>query len=208
MRSLLLNTVILIFLTTAVIAQEEMHNGKFVVVNGQVLEIMVDDTGDTLYIAKDLEDVSVSSPRSFKDKGEYARYLKFRRYAVKVYPYAKEAIRIFRETEEMASSLNKRKKRRLMRKLQKELKKDFEKPLKHLTKLQGYILVKMIEKELDTPMFTLVKSLRGGFVANYWNLFSKMYGYHLKDGYQPGKDKILDAVLNDFDISYTPPTED
>ena len=90
-----------------------------------------------------------------------------------------------------------------MTRLQKKLKKEFKDPLKKLTKTQGKILIEMIERELDTPFHTLVKNLRGGFTAGYWNTLGKMYGYNLKEGYIPGKDPILDAVLNDFDISYT-----
>ena len=63
-------------------------------------------------------------------------------------------------------------------------------------------MMKMIEKELDTPMFDLIKNLRGSFTANYWHNFGKLYSHDLKEGYVPGQYEILDAVLNDFDISY------
>ena len=60
----------------------------------------------------------------------------------------------------------------------------------------------MIEKELDTSMYDLIKDLRGGFNATYWAGLSNMYGYRLKDGYIEGEDPILDLVLEDFNISY------
>ena len=72
--------------------------------------------------------------------------------------------------------------------------------------MQGKILVKMIERELDTPMFSLVKSIKGRFTAFYWNQFSKLYGYRLKNGYAEGENPILDIVLQDFDIEYDPAT--
>ena len=86
--------------------------------------------------------------------------------------------------------------------LQEDLNEKFEKPLSKLTKLQGKILIKMIERELDKNMFTLIKGLRGKFAAFYWHNASKLYSYDLKEGYQYGKYEILDAVLQDFDISY------
>ena len=98
--------------------------------------------------------------------------------------------------------MKKRKRKKHIKRLQKELKKEFKEPLKKLTKTQGLILVKMIEKELDTPFYKLVKGLRGGMTAAYWNQLGKLYGYQLKDKYTPGEDPILDAVLNDLDISY------
>ena len=62
--------------------------------------------------------------------------------------------------------------------------------------------VKMIERELDRNMYSLVRELRGRFTAFYWHNFGKLYSYDLKEGYQKGKYIILDAVLQDFDISY------
>ena len=61
---------------------------------------------------------------------------------------------------------------------------------------------KMIEKELDKSMFKLIKELRGGWNANYWSAAAGMFGHKLKKGYIPGQDPVLDAVLNDLDISY------
>ena len=164
---------------------------------------MVDECGDTLILAQ-LDDVLVSSFRQFDTKEEYNRYRRYRRYAIKVYPYAVEAIKIFREREQVTEHMKKREARKYTKHLHKDLKEEFTDPLKSLTKTQGKILVKMIERELDTPMYYLIKDLRGGLTAAYWNTASKFFGHKLKDGYVVGEDPILDAVLSDLDISYDP----
>ena len=64
------------------------------------------------------------------------------------------------------------------------------------------MLIKMVEKELHMPFYDLVKDVKGGFSAFYWNEFGKVYGYQLKDGYERGKDYILDSVLDKYDLSY------
>ncbi len=170
-------------------------------VEGRVMTAMIRENGDTL-IMETLDDISITSLRTFKDEADYRKYMKFKRYAAIVYPYAKEAIRIFKETEYLTETMGRRKRKKHIKKLQEELKRDFEAPLQKLTKLQGKIMVKMIEKELDENMYTLIKGLRGRFAAAYWHNASKLYGYDLKEGYQEGKYVILDAVLQDFDISY------
>ena len=63
-------------------------------------------------------------------------------------------------------------------------------------------MIKMIERELDETMYNLLKGVKGRFTAFYWHNFSKLYSYDLKEGYSVGKYIILDAVLQDFDISY------
>lgn len=169
--------------------------------DGETLVKMIGDNGDTILVAK-LDDVSITSPRTFANKDDYKTYLRYRRYAPIVYPYAKQAIRIFRETEMATQEMNKGKRKRYIKKLQKQLKEEFEEPLKKLTKTQGYILQKMIERETGTSLHSSIKDLRGGFTAGYWSTFSRMFGYKLKEGYIEGNDTILDAVLDDFDVSH------
>ena len=35
-----------------------------------------------------------------------------------------------------------------------------------------------------------------------WNAVGKMWGYDLKQGYIEGDDPIMDAIIQDFDISH------
>ncbi len=171
-----------------------------IAINGQLVPALISE-GDTLFLAT-LGNIDVSSPRTFASSGDYLKYLKYRRYAAIVYPYAKEAIRIFREAEYVTATMKKRKRKKFLRKLSKELEREFETPLKGLSKTQGKIMVKMIERELDTKMFDLIKMTQGKFKAFYWNQSSKLYGYRLKHGYVEGQNPILDIVLQDFDISH------
>lgn len=172
-----------------------------VTINGEIYEYILDECGDTIIMAQ-LTEVPISSSRTFENADDYRKYRRYRRYAYDVYPYAAEAIRIFRELEEDTEDMNNRKRRRHIKDLQKQLKEEFEDPLKDLTKLQGMILFKMIEKELDTPMYYLIKDLRNGLTAFYWNTIGSLWGHHLKDGYVRGVDPILDMVLDDIDLTY------
>ena len=142
----------------------------------------------------DLDNVSITALRTFANDEEYRKYQRFRNYAAKVYPYAKEAIRIFRELEYASQHMSKREQKKRISELEVELTKEFEEPLKNLTKLQGKIMIKMIEKETGKPIYHLIKDLKGGF--------TKLYSYDLKEGYNKGQYPILDAVLQDFDVSY------
>lgn len=189
-----------LLLLGSVSAQE----GGYTKINNQYFKFMIDDCGDTLIVAS-LDGVSISSLRSFENDDDYRRYRRYRQYAVKVYPYAAQAVRIFRETEYATNNLSNRESKQYIRRLQRELKDQFADPLKNLSKTQGFILIKMIERETGSPMFDLIKNLRGGITASYWNTMGKLFGHSIKDGYIDGEDRILDAVLNDFDVSYDVP---
>ena len=188
------------FFFVAMSAHAQTNLGK-TTINGQLVTMMLDENGDTLLIADDLMTVSLTSPRTFKSRKDYARYRYYLKCAAIVYPYAKESIEVFRQLQEETAEMRKGKRKRYAKKLQKKLDDKFEEPLKNLTKIQGKILVKMIEKELDTPLYTLIKTYRGGFTAGYWNTLSKFWGYDLKRGYMEGDDPILDAVLQDFPLT-------
>lgn len=190
----------ILFTSIGLMAQSDLGEKKMSI-NGQVVTAFIDECGDTIILAE-LDDVSITSMRTFESREDRLKYNRYRRYAVKVYPYATEAIRIFREVESETQGMKKRQRRRHIKKLNKELKDEFEAPLRKLTKTQGYILFKMIERELDTPLYKLLKNMRGGMTAGYWNTIGYFNGYRLKDGYIRGEDAILDAVLDDFNISY------
>ncbi len=178
-------------------AQQQIYT----TLNGKIYPAIIDGCGDTLLMA-DLPDVSISSPRTFDNSEDYKKYTRYRRAAVIVYPYAVEAIKVFRQLEIETSDLKKGKRKKYAKGLQKDMKEKFEDPLKKLTRTQGLVLTKMIEKELHTSTYVLIKELRGGLTAAYWGTMGGFYGYKLKNGYQEGDDVILDMVLDDFDVSY------
>ncbi|NJB86579.1 hypothetical protein GGR26_002347 [Lewinella marina] len=195
---LILTSLLLLFSALA-LAQE-----GYTKVNGQYYPYTLDDCGDTIIIAQ-LDDISVSSPEFFDSDEEYKLYRRYRIYAQRAYPYAVDAIRIFRETEYMTQNMSKRDRRRYIKRLQDELEQKFEEPLKKMSKTQGKVLIAMIERETDEPIYDLIKELRGGLTARYWATLAGFYGHKLKQQYTIGDDRILDAVLDDFDVSYELP---
>lgn len=196
-----LKIAIILFLCSVGLSAQDDLGKKKMKIDGHIVTAYVDECGDTVILAE-LDDVSITSMREFESREDRLKYYRYRRYAVKVYPYATEAIKIFRTVQDSTEGMSNGQRRRLLRKLNKQLKDEFEDPLRKLTKTQGLILTKMIERELDTPIFELIKDMRGGLTAGYWNTIGFFNGYHLKDGYIRGQDEILDAVLDDFDISY------
>lgn len=173
---------------------------QYIEIRGKVYPVIISE-GDTMVLAE-IDDVSISSPRSFDNADDYKRYRKYKYYAAKVYPFALEAIKVYKNINYETRDMSRRKRKKYIKARNKELKEKFEDPLKGLSKTQGKILVKMIERELDVKMYDVIKEFRGKFKAVYWNQSSKLLGYRLKHGYFKGENPILDIVLQDFDISY------
>lgn len=169
-------------------------------IDGEIVSVLIEDS-DTLILAT-LDDVSIASPRNFESKEEYRYYKLTRARAAKVYPYAVKAIEVFRDVEEYRKDHKKKDNKKYIKSLHKRLKSEFQQPLKNLSRKQGAVLVEMIERELGLSTFQLIKSLKGGFKAVYWNNAAKFFGYRLKRGYDPTADPILEMVLSTYDISH------
>jgi len=166
--------------------------------DGRIMRVRI--TGDDTIFVATIPEVIVKAPRVFANDEEYRQYMRYRRYATQVLPYAIESIKLYRKYERETEGMRRGEAKKYAKQLQKEVKEDFTDPLKDLTRTQGKILVKMIERHLDTPMYDVLKNVRGGFTATKWQTVGKLYGYDLKDGYTPGEDKVLDMILGDFEI--------
>lgn len=157
------------------------------------------ENGDSTFVMA-LRMFKVAARRNFKDFTEQRQYYLYMRAARKVYPYALQAIDLYDEIETETQDMNKRQRRRYLRHEHKELKEDFKEQMKNLSRTEGKVLIKMIEKEVGKPFYDILKETRGGFTASYWNNLGKLWGYDLKDGYRPGADPLLDEIFLDYDF--------
>jgi hypothetical protein len=157
------------------------------------------ENGDTTFVMS-LWTVRIAQKRSFKDQDEQRQYYRYVRACRKVYPYALQAIQLYREIQEETQDMSKGKRRRFIRREHKELKEDFKEQMKNLSKTEGKVLIKMIERQTDRSFYQLISETRGGTTASYWNTLGKFWGYDLKEGYQPGAEPLLDDALLDYDF--------
>ncbi|MEP7197011.1 MAG: DUF4294 domain-containing protein [Saprospiraceae bacterium] len=169
------------------------------VIDGEEVKLQIMN-GDTMIIAE-LEKISVKAPKEFDYTDEKERYLRYKRWAAVVYPYAVQGVRLYRQIELETNNFSHREKRKFVKSIEKRLEDEFEKPLKNLSRTQGLILTRMMEKSIGKSFFTIVKELKGGFKASYYNQMGKFFGYDLKDGYREGADPIMDSILDDFDLT-------
>jgi hypothetical protein len=158
------------------------------------------ENGDTIYIAM-LRSVSIRGQRVFGNIEDQRKYSYYKRCAAKVYPYAVEAVKLYNDMREETADMSRHQRKKFAKANQKDLEGQYEKELKNLSKIQGHVLIEMIERYTNQPFYDIVKQTRGGMTAMYWNGFGKIWGYDLKEKYEIGQDPVLDAVLQDFDLS-------
>jgi hypothetical protein len=155
--------------------------------------------GDSTFLMS-LAPARIVAKRQFKDLEEQKQFRRYIWAARRVYPYALQAVALYEEMEEETDGMNRRQRKRHIKHEHKELKEDMTERMKNLSKTEGKVLVKMIERELNMPFYEVIRTTRGTTTAAYWNTMGKIWGYDLKQGYRLGDDPLLDEVFIDYDF--------
>ena len=163
---------------------------------GYIVEVRVKDGDTTLH--RNLPRVIITGKRTFKSKKKARRYTRLVRNVKKVYPYSKEAAILLRKYNDTLTTItDKKKRRKLMKRCEKELWSEYGDELKALTMTQGAILLKLIDRETGETGYALVKDLRGGFTAFFFQAIARLFHLNLKSTYdgQEEDQMIEDIVL-------------
>ena len=179
---------------------QEMENDSIFHPKDSVEEFYVRFEGDTvLYNSIALDEVYIFGKLEFADKQERLRYLILRRKTLKVYPYAKLAAERLVELNDSLKYIKKRRhQKRYTRKVQKYIEDEFSAELKKLTRTEGQILVKLIHRQTGTTAFDLVKELRSGWRAFWYNTTASMFKISLKEEFRPEEvheDYLIEDIL-------------
>ncbi|MFH1121225.1 MAG: DUF4294 domain-containing protein [Bacteroidota bacterium] len=151
--------------------------------------------GDTIPMM-DLPVVRIKGYIIYRTPADQRRFDKLVRNVKKVYPYARLAGVKLQHYDSLMAGLTDKEQRKLYKKAEEELKSEFGEELKSLTFSQGRILLKLVDRETGTPTYHIVKELRGSFVAFFWQNLSRLFGYNLKEKYDPqGNDKDIETIV-------------
>ncbi len=128
---------------------------------------------------------------------EYRQFWRMRYYVTRVMPYAQQALELMEATEGDLSSIQKRRQqRRYLRQAYDQLKDQYKDPLKQMYVEEGRVLIKIIERETGRTMYDIIKTYKGTDDAVFWQGIAKLYGYSLKDGYDPADEPVLERILS------------
>src|SRR6056297_1106258 len=122
------------------------------------------------------------------------RYRRTIRNVKKAYPYAIVAnLKLKRLDDQLAEIKSKKEQREFVKQAEEEIMKEFEKDVKRLTISQGIILVKLIDRETGRTSYEVLKDIKGGFTAFFWQGIARIFGNDLKLQYDPDdKDKVIE----------------
>lgn len=185
---------------TCIVAQQKENDSILEREFDSIYEYYVRFEGDSILRSSiELDDVYVFGKLEFADRKEKLRYYILRRKTLKVYPYAKMAAeRLVELNDSLARIKKNRFKRKYTRQMQKYIEGEFSDELKKLTRTEGQILVKLIHRQTGSTAFDLVKELRNGWRAFWYNTTASMFKISLKEEFKPElvhEDYLIEDIL-------------
>lgn len=155
---------------------------------------IVDEYGDTCRLTF-IRDVYVYPPLKFKNKKEEQFYWRTVRDVRRTLPYAKLAFTALCETYEYIQTIpDKKQREKHLKILEHDIFEQYKPVVKTMTRNQGKVLLKLINRETDQSSFNIVKAFLGSFRAGFWQTFGRFFGMNMKAGFHPEKNKE-DALI-------------
>lgn len=165
-----------------------------------IAEKMIIIEGDSIFQSSiPLDEVYIFGKLDFDSYQDKLRYYILRRKTIKVYPYAKLASERLEELNDSLSKIKrKRKRKKYTKRVQKYIEGEFSEELKKLTRTEGQILVKLIYRQTGKTAFDLVRELRSGWRAFWYNTTAKMFDISIKQEFHPEtvhEDYLIEDIL-------------
>ncbi len=160
---------------------------------------VVDKYGDTIPCIV-MPPIFCGTPKFRNERQQRKYYAEYSRtvYNIKkVYPYVQIAkLKLAEMDAEFAKIKDPKAKKAYINMVEKEMFKEFEKPLKNLTMSQGRLLIKMLDRETGRTSYQIVKELKGGVSAFFWQSIALLFDSNLKAKFDAnGQDMMLDQLI-------------
>ncbi len=137
------------------------------------------------------------APMQFSSDKEREEYNRLVYNVKKVLPWAKLAKLTIIETYEYLETLpDKRSRDEHIKRVEAGLKQQYAPALKKLTRSQGKLLIKLVNRECNMTGYNIAKAFIGSFKANLYQGIAVLFGNSLNKKYDPeGDDRYTERVV-------------
>jgi hypothetical protein len=170
---------------------------KRATIHGNIITYANIVDGDTLPMSF-LQPVVITASIAPLTADELQKYHKLIRNVKITYPYARQARVLLDHYALAMKDMTPAQKKLMFTRAENEINNQFGKSLKHLTKRQGLILIRLIDRETGSDSYSLVRDLRGRFRAYFYQALGALFGYDLHSTYNPQtneEDRIIEKVI-------------
>jgi Domain of unknown function (DUF4294) len=185
----------LILIILMLIGVQKTH-AQTIGANDTIKTLSIIYEGDTIPL-QNLEYVYVYGKLSAAAKAAYAKYNV-------TYPYAMRAGAVMNDINaNLVGVTDKSKRKEYIRTREKELKKEFTNPLTNLSIYQGKVLMKLINRETGSNCYEIIKEMKGGFTARFYQTVAFFFDSNLKQSYDADTDDAtIEKIVKEVQRMY------
>ena len=152
-----------------------------------------------IVFSTELSEIIINKDKTFVEDDRKAKLI-LKRRIFRVYPYAKlTADKLIQLDANMAKLKTNKEKKKYFKLVEKYLEQEFEPRLKKLSRKDGQILVKLINRQTGVSTFNLIKEYKSGWKAFWANSTARLFSINLRTEYKPYdvvEDYNIESILN------------
>ncbi|MGJ1267972.1 DUF4294 domain-containing protein [Sphingobacterium spiritivorum] len=147
-----------------------------------------------------IPEVVVTGKRIWSSEDAKKEYLRLRRNVLRVLPYAIYAQKRYDQLDRDLALVNdKKEQKRLIKACEEEIKEKFTKEIKNLSVSQGKILIKLVDRQTGKTSYDMVREMKGGLTAFFYQGIAKVFGHNLKSTYDSQEDFEIENIIRSFE---------
>ena len=162
--------------------------------------------GENVVVLDEL--ILMNKPR-FNNQLDQNYYYFLNKKLSRVYPLFVTALEQYEDIQIESKNLDKTSRRQYVSTRQNALADQYEKQLRDLTTTEGRVFAKLMNRATGKTVYEIVKELRGGWSAFWWNVKGNIADVDIKEPFDPHKnrtDEFLETLLqSNWNAGYLQP---
>lgn len=154
---------------------DEAQKAKIYEINGENVVVM-----DELFL--------LGKPK-FNNALDQNYYFFLNKKLNRVYPLFLTALEQYRDLQQEMQTMDRPAQRAFVSEKQKDLANQYEAQIRDLTTSEGRIFAKLMDRATGKTVYEIIKELRGGWSAFWWNIKGNIADVSIKDPYDPHTDR-------------------
>lgn len=174
---------------------DEVQKAKIYKINGEQVIVM--------------DELTLRANPHFNNQLDRNFYFFLNKKLNRVYPLFLDALEQYRAIQKESANMKGAERTRYIKQRQTELAASYEKQLRALTTTEGQVFAKLMSRANGKTVYEIIKELRGGWSAFWWNVKGNIADVSLKTPYDPHKyrdDLFIESLLqSNWNLGYLQP---
>lgn len=174
---------------------DEAQKAKIYKINGEQVIVM--------------DELTLRANPHFNNQLDRNYYFFLNKKLNRVYPLFLNALEQYTNIKIESANMTGSDRSRYIKQRQNELANNYEKQLRDLTTTEGQVFAKLMNRATGKTVYEIIKELRGGWSAFWWNVKGNIADVSLKTPYDPHKnrdDLFIESLLqSNWNLGYLQP---